>query len=426
MGAALSVGIVGLGNVGLPLALSFAEAGERVVGVEIDARRVAQLRRGTSYVADVPSACLRTMRYRIEVTTQWAALAEAGAIVICVPTPVAPDGEPDLSGLVDAARAVAGVLRHGHLVVLESTVGPGTTRERLLPVLEESGLVAGRDFNLAFSPQRIDPGRQDFTLRTTPKLVSGLTEGCADRAELLYGLVCNRVVRLSAPEAAELANLLESVFRAVNVALVNELAVLADQMDVDIWEVVDASASKPFGFMAFEPGPGTGGHCLGIDPFHLAASARRHGVVTELVEVAGRANRRTPRACVERVQRALDELAVPVCGARVAIVGVSYKPGVGDTHDSAGLQIAAQLAQRGAIVSYHDPYVDELPSLSLRSRALAEIADECDLAVIVTAHPNVDHRVLAERMPVVDLRDATRRARQASTALRPVPSAKAA
>jgi UDP-N-acetyl-D-glucosamine dehydrogenase len=422
----LSVGIVGLGNVGLPLALSFAEAGERVIGVEVDARRAAQLRRGDSDVPDVPSACLRAMHHRVEVTTHSAALAATDAIVVCVPTPVTPDGEPDLSPLVDVVRVVAGVLRRGQIVVVESTVGPGTTRERLMPILEESGLVAGRDFNLAFSPQRLDPGRLDFTLRTTPKLVSGLTQGCADRAEALYRLVCDSVVRLSTPEAAELANLLESVFRAVNVALVNELAVLADRMGVDIWEVVDASATKPFGFMAFEPGPGTGGSCLGVDPFHLATSARKHGVPTELVEVAGRANRRTPYACVERVEGALGELDMPIRGARVAIIGVSYKAGVGNTQDSAGPKIAARLAERGAIVSYHDPYVAELPALGLRSRSLADIANGCDLAVIVTAHPNVDHQALAERLPVVDLRDATRRMRPQSRVLRPVPSAKAA
>jgi UDP-N-acetyl-D-glucosamine dehydrogenase len=412
--------------VGLPLALSFAEAGERVIGVETDARRAARLRRGDSYVPDVPSACLRAMHHCVEVTTQSAALAAVDAIVICVPTPVTPDGEPDLSALVAAGRMVAGILRRGQIVVLESTVGPGTTREGLMPILEESGLVAGRDFNLAFSPQRLDPGRLDFTLRTTPKLVSGLTEACADRAEALYDLVCNRVVRLSTPEAAELANLLESMFRAVNVALVNELAVLADRMDVDIWEVVDASATKPFGFMAFEPGPGTGGNCLGVDPFHLVTSARKHGVTTELVEVTGRSNRRTPYTCIERVERALGELDMPVRGARVAIIGMSYKAGVGDTHDSAGPKIAAWLAQGGAIVSYHDPYVDELPALGLRSRSLADLESGCDLAVIVTAHPNIDYRALAERTPVVDLRDATRRTRPQSRALRPVPSAKAA
>jgi UDP-N-acetyl-D-glucosamine dehydrogenase len=422
----LTVGIVGLGYIGLPLALSFAEAGERVIGVETDAGRAGLLRRGESYVPDVPSACLRTMRHRVEVTTQSAALAAADAIMICVGTPVTADGEPDLTRLVEAAEAVAGVLRHGHIVVLETTVGPGITRERLLPILERSGLVAGRDFNLAFSPQRIDPGRQDHTLRTTPKIVAGLTEACADRAEALYALVCNRVVRVSTPEAAELANLLESVFRAVNVALVNELAVLAERMNVDIWEVVDASATKPFGFMAFEPGPGTGGSCLAVDPFHLVASAREHDVASELVEVAGRANRQAPYTCVERVERALDDLGLPVRDARVAIVGVAYKAGVGGTQDSAGLTMAARLAECGAVVSYHDPYVDELPALGLRSRPLAEITAGCDLAVIATAHPGVDHRALAERMPVVDLRDATRGARARSKTLRPVPARKAA
>jgi UDP-N-acetyl-D-glucosamine dehydrogenase len=429
-GQALSVGIVGLGHVGLSLAVSFAEAGELVIGVEINPGRVAQLRRGESYVPDIPSTCLQVMRNRIEVSTDSAALARADAILICVPTPLTANGEPDLSPLIEAGRAVARVLRRGHIVVLESAVGPGTTRERLVPILEESGLVAGRDFNLAFSPDRVDPGRQDHTLRTTPKIVSGLTDACATRAEALYGLVCNRVIRASRLEVGELANLLESVFRCVNVALVNEVARLAEQMDVDIWEVVDVAATKPFGFMRFDPGPGTGGSCLAVDPVHLASAARRHGVAAELIELAGRANRQTPYACVERIERALDERDLAVQGSHIAILGVSYKGGVDDTHDSAALEIAAQLTQRGATLSYHDPYVRELPALGLRSRSLGEIVDACDLAVIVTAHPGVDHRGLAERMPIVDLRGATRSAPAEPRRLRPLatnpPPARAA
>src|SRR3954447_2167023 len=266
----MSIGIVGLGYVGLPLAVAYAEEGHDVVALDVDSRKIEALREGRSYVEDIPSDRLRAVVERIRPTTRPAALAGTDAIVICVPTPLTANREPDLGPLLDAGQALAGILQAGQLVVLESTTYPGTTRERLLPLLEESGLSAGRDFNLAFSPERVDPGRTDYTLRTTPKIVGGLTEACGDRAVAFYERVCDHIVRVSTPEAAEMAKLLENIFRSVNIALVNELAILCDRMGIDIWEVVDAAATKPYGFMRFDPGPGMGGHCLPVDPFYLS------------------------------------------------------------------------------------------------------------------------------------------------------------
>ena len=265
-----TVGVIGLGYVGLPLAVAFAQEGCDVIAVDSDARKVAAIEAGESYVEDVSSELLSAVAERVHATSRYADLKRADAVLICVPTPLSSNREPDLGPLVEATRALAGVLQAGQLVVLESTTYPGTTRERVAPLLEESGLAAGRDFHLAFSPERVDPGRTDFTMRNTPKVLGGLTDACAERAEQLYGLVCDEVVRVSSPEAAELCKLLENIFRSVNIALVNELAMLTDRMGIDIWEVVDAAATKPYGFMRFEPGPGMGGHCLPVDPFYLS------------------------------------------------------------------------------------------------------------------------------------------------------------
>src|SRR5919206_252866 len=276
--------------------------------------------------------------------------------------------EPDVGPLADAARAIATILRRGQLVVLESTTYPGATRELLLPLLEESGLAAGRDFHLAFSPQRIDPRRADWTLRTTPKVVAGLTDACGDRAEALYAAVCHRVVRVSTLETAELSKLLENLFRAVNVALVNELAGVAERLALDMREVVDAAATKPFGFMRFDPGPGLGGQCLSVDPLALAWRARELDVPTDLVEVAGRLNRRGPERGVARVERALNDLGRPVRGARIAVLGVGRKAGIGDLRESAAVRIIGRLGRMGASIAYHDPCVPELRAFGLTSR----------------------------------------------------------
>jgi UDP-N-acetyl-D-glucosamine dehydrogenase len=407
----MKVGVVGLGYVGLPLAVAFAEADVDVVGLDVSARVVERLNRGESAIEDVPDARLGPLvqRGRLRATSDHAELAECDAIVICVPTPLANQREPDLTYIDSAARSLAAVLRAGQLVVLESTTYPGTTRERVLPVLEESGLTAGTDFHLAYSPERIDPGRTDHTIATTPKVVGGLTEACRDRALELYGLVCEELVPVSSPEAAELAKLLENIFRSVNIALVNELAMLSDRMGIDIWEVVDAAATKPFGFMRFEPGPGMGGHCLPVDPFYLAFKAREYDFPTEFVELAGKINQAQPHFCVDLIMRALNDVERPVRGSRALLLGVSYKAGVGDLRESPAIKIARLLRGLGAEVSYHDPHVPSVAELDLDSAPLDEALRECDVACVVTAHPEVDYEHVVATAPlVVDLRGVTR------------------
>jgi UDP-N-acetyl-D-glucosamine dehydrogenase len=406
----MTIGIIGLGYVGLPLAVAFAEAGSDVIGLDVDRRVVDSVARGESSVEDVPSERLAPLvGERIEVTTDHARFADCDAVIICVPTPLAHRREPDLAYVESAGRSLAAVLRKGQLVVLESTTYPGTTRDRLLPLLEESGLRAGTDFHLAFSPERIDPGRTDHTIRTMPKLVGGLTDTCLDRASELYALICDQVVPLSSPEAAELAKLLENIFRSVNIAMVNELAMLADRMGIDIWEVVDAAATKPFGFMRFEPGPGMGGHCLPIDPFYLAFNAREYDFPTEFIELAGKINQQQPHFCVAKVVRALNDVGRPARGSRVLLLGVAYKSGVGDLRESPALRIAELLRELGSEVSYHDPHVSEVAELGLASLELGEALADCDVACVVTAHPEVDYeRVVADAPLVVDFRGVTR------------------
>jgi UDP-N-acetyl-D-glucosamine dehydrogenase len=405
----MKIGIVGLGYVGLPLAVAFAEAGHEVIGLDASARKIESLERGESYIEDIPDAALAPLGERLKPTQSHADLASCEALIVCVPTPLTGAREPDLTYLLDAATALAGVLQPQQLVVLESTTYPGTTRERLAPILEESGLSAGTDFHLAFSPERIDPGRTDFTVRTTPKLVGGLTEACSQRARELYELICDEVVVLSTPETAELAKLLENIFRSVNIAFVNELAQLCDRLGIDVWEVIDAASTKPFGFMRFDPGPGMGGHCLPIDPFYLAFKAREHDFYPEFIELAGKMNQAQPVFCVERVERALNDVGKPVRGSKILILGMSYKAGVGDTRESPALKIASLLKGLGGAVSYHDPHVSELPELGLASVDLEEALSDCDAVAIVTAHPSVDYEALAAKAPlVVDFRGVTR------------------
>jgi UDP-N-acetyl-D-glucosamine dehydrogenase len=405
----MKVGIIGLGYVGLPLAVAFAEAGVDVIGVDADPRKVERLRRSESDVEDIPSERLRDVAERFTATTEHEHLTSCDALVICVPTPLANQREPDLSYIVDAATSLSGLLREGQLVVLESTTYPGTTRDRLRPILEESGLAAGREFNLAFSPERIDPGRTDYTVKTTPKIVGGLTEACGERARELYDLICDEVVVVSTPEAAELSKLLENIFRSVNIALVNELAILCDRMGIDVWEVVEAAATKPFGFMRFDPGPGMGGHCLPVDPFYLAFKAREYDFPTEFVELAGKINQHQPHFCVEKVQNALNDVGKPVRGTSVLLLGVSYKAGVGDTREAPAIKIGHLLRDLGAELSYHDPHVPELSALGLESVELAGSLASCDVACIVTAHPEVDYAEVVATAPlVVDFRGVTR------------------
>jgi UDP-N-acetyl-D-glucosamine dehydrogenase len=404
-----TVGIIGLGYVGLPLAVAFAQEGCDVIAVDVDARKVEAIEAGESYIEDVPSSLLSGLSERIHATTRYARLAKADAVIICVPTPLTRNREPDLGALIESSRGLAEVLQADQLVVLESTTYPGTTRERVAPLLEESGLAAGRDFHLAFSPERVDPGRTDYTMRTTPKVLGGLTEACAARAEELYSLVCDQLVRVSSPEAAELTKLLENIFRSVNIALVNELAMLTDRMGIDIWEVVEAAATKPYGFMRFEPGPGMGGHCLPVDPFYLSWRAREFDMATEFIELAGKVNQQMPYHCVAKAQRALNTAGLSVKGARIALLGVSYKPGVGDTRESPALKIIELFNELGADVSYHDPHVASLGEFDLQSTPLDQLASDADLTVIVTAHPGIDYERVAQRARLLlDLRGVTR------------------
>jgi UDP-N-acetyl-D-glucosamine dehydrogenase len=404
-----TVGVIGLGYVGLPLAVAFAREGCDVVAVDLDARKIDAIAAGESYVEDVPSEALREVADRIHASSRYAPLADADAVLICVPTPLTRNREPDLAQLIGATRALAEVLRAEQLVVLESTTYPGTTRELVAPLLEESGLAAGRDFHLAFSPERVDPGRTDYTLRNTPKVLGGLTDACAERAEALYALVCDELVRVTSPEAAELTKLLENIFRSVNIALVNELAILTDRMGIDIWEVVEAASTKPYGFMRFEPGPGMGGHCMPVDPFYLSWRAREFDMATEFIELAGKVNQQMPYHCAAKVQRALNDAGLPVKGARVAVLGVSYKPGVGDVRESPALKIISLLRELGAEIRYHDSHVPQLTDYGLASLPLEQALADADLALIVTAHPDVDYEQLARRARlVVDLRGVTR------------------
>jgi UDP-N-acetyl-D-glucosamine dehydrogenase len=301
-------------------------------------------------------------------------------------------------------------VQRGQLIVLESTTYPGTTREQLVAILErESGLSVGDGLNVAFSPERVDPGRTDYTLRNTPKVIGGITAACTDRAVELYGRVCDRLVRVSSPEAAELTKLLENIFRSVNIALVNELAILADRMGIDIWEVVDAAATKPYGFMRFEPGPGMGGHCLPVDPFYLTWRAREFHMSTEFIELAGKINQQMPAYCVERIELALNDASKPIKGSKIAVLGVSYKGGIGDIRESPALRIMDELARRGARLGYHDPFVPELRELGLASAELDSVAADADAVVLVTAHPGIDHAAIARDAALfVDLRGVTR------------------
>jgi UDP-N-acetyl-D-glucosamine dehydrogenase len=405
----MRVGVIGLGYVGLPLAAAFAQQGVDVVGVEIDQRKIDAVAAGDSYIDGLDDATLNAAAARITPTSDYGALVDTSAVLICAPTPLSPNREPDLGPLLDCTAGLAAVLRSGQLIVVESTTYPGTTRERIAPLLEErSGLRAGSDFNLAFSPERTDPGRRDYGLRNTPKVVGGLTESCAERAIELYSLICDEVVRVSTPEVAELSKLLENIFRAVNIALVNELAILTDRMGIDIWEVVDAAATKPYGFMRFDPGPGMGGHCLPVDPFYLAWRARQFDMSAEFVELAGKINQQMPYHCVAKLQRMLNDRGRAVRGARIALLGVSYKPGVGDIRESPAIKIIDLLRGLGADVVYHDEHVPELERFGLRSQPLDEVLGGAALAVIVTAHPGVDYAALPSATECVfDLRGVT-------------------
>ena len=403
------VAIVGAGYVGVPLAQVFAEAGRSVLLVDRDAGRVAQLNRGESYIEDVPSAVLKRLvdEHGLRATTDYDDLRDADAILIALPTPLSKQREPDLSIVNGAVDEIAQRLRAGHLVVLESTTYPGTTREEVLPRLERTGLRVGRDFWLAFSPERVDPGREDWTTKNVPKVVGGITEACTERAAALYEGVVDTVHRVSSPEAAELTKLLENIFRSVNIALVNELAQLCDRLGIDVWEVVGAAATKPFGFMSFKPGPGLGGHCIPIDPFYLTWKAREYGFYTEFIELAGKVNENMPYYCRSLISQALNHgRERSLKGSKVLVLGVAYKPEISDVRESPALKLIELLQAAGADVSYHDRHVPELLDRDLVSVPLETAAYDC--IAIVTDHAGIDYEALVDDGAViVDFRNAT-------------------
>ena len=406
------VAIVGAGYVGLPLARVFADAGKLVLLVDVDPERVAQLNRGESYIEDVPAEILRpfVQEGRVAATTDYDELRDADAILVALPTPLSRQREPDLRILVSAAEEIAKRLRPGHLVVLESTTYPGTTREQVQPVLEAgSGLEAGKDFHLAFSPERVDPGREDWTTKTVTKVVGGVDEGSTAAAVELYSSAIDVVHPVSSPEAAELTKLLENIFRSVNIALVNELAQLCDRMGIDVWEVIEAAATKPFGFMPFSPGPGLGGHCIPVDPFYLTWKAREYGFYTEFIELAGKVNESMPYYCRSVVSQALNHSRQrSLKGSRILVLGVAYKPDISDTRESPAVKLISLLRNAGADVDYHDPHVSsfEENGIVMSSSPLDPGAYDC--VVIVTNHSEIDYDQLVEDSAlVVDLRNAT-------------------
>ncbi|MDB5307819.1 MAG: nucleotide sugar dehydrogenase [Gemmataceae bacterium] len=418
---AATVGIIGLGYVGLPLARAFARTGFRVLGFDVDPHKVARLNAGKSYIKQIPDATVAGMREKgFEATDRFDRLGEPDAILICVPTPLTDAREPDLTYVVNSAHAVAGQLRPGQLVVLESTTYPTTTRNVVLPILERTGLVPGQDFLLAFSPEREDPGNATFSVNNIPKVVGGLDRPSGDAACALYSAVVPQVVRVSAPEVAEACKILENTYRAVNIALVNELKVLYDRMGIDVWEVIDAAKTKPFGYQAFYPGPGLGGHCIPIDPFYLTWVARQHGLNTRFIELAGEVNTGMPGFVVGKIADALNDRGKPVKGSRVALLGMAYKKDVDDPRESPGFELMDLLLRKGAVVTYNDPHIPTLPKmrhwphLHMESTPLSgEYLAAQDCVLIATDHTAYDYDwIVGNSQLVVDTRNATRSIRE--------------
>jgi UDP-N-acetyl-D-glucosamine dehydrogenase len=408
------VGVIGLGYVGLPLAVEFARAGFSVTGFEVDGRRVEAINAGRTYIGDVSEFTMRELAAskRLRATTDFGELAQMDTMSICVPTPLRKTRDPDLTFIVSALDEIRPRLRAGQLVVLESTTYPGTTEELVRPKLEETGLVAGRDFFLAFSPERVDPGNASFHTRNIPKVVGGLTPRCTEAAAALYGQCVERVVPVSSARVAEMVKLLENTFRSVNIGLVNELTLLCHHLDVDVWEVIDAAATKPFGFLPFYPGPGLGGHCIPIDPLYLSWKARMNGFEPRFIELAAQVNGQMPEHVLALVTDALNRQSKSVRDSSVHILGVAYKRGVSDCRESPALAVMKLLCDRGARLSYSDPYVPELreEGLALASQPVHDVlANGCDCVVILTDHEEFDYAFVASRARmIVDARNALR------------------
>lgn len=406
-----TVGILGLGYVGLPLALAFSKAGFPVLGFDVDDRKVDQLNRGESYIAHIDAAAVSEAANKggFSATSRFSRLGDPEVLVICVPTPLTSQREPDMTYVVNTAEEIAKKLRPGQLVVLESTTYPGTTEELLRETLETSGQICGQDFFLAYSPEREDPGNPDFATTTIPKVVGGVDEASTDLAVALYSPVVVDTVRVSSARTAEAAKLLENIFRAVNIALVNELKIVYDEMDIDIWEVLDAAATKPFGFMRFNPGPGWGGHCIPIDPFYLSWKARQYGISTRFIELAGEVNVRMPQRVVEKLQEGLNSHGKPVKGSKILVLGLAYKKDVADPRESPAFVILSKLMAMGADVSYHDPYIPTMPETRswkhlkhLSSQPLTqEVLASQDGVVLVTDHSSLDYDLVTNNAALI-------------------------
>src|SRR3989337_1629511 len=410
------IGIIGLGYVGLPLVLRFCEEGFKVCGFDIDREKADKLNRGESYIKHISSEKVRQFvdRRLFEATVDMQRLKEADAIIICVPTPLTDKREPDMQYVEATAREVARHLRPGQLISLESTTYPGTTEELLLPLLTEKGLKVGRDFFLVFSPEREDPGRKDFTTKTTPKIVGGITEKCLLAGEALYSKIVDKVVKVSSPKAAEMTKLLENIYRSVNIAIVNELKMLCDRMGIDTWEVIKAAKTKPFGFEAFYPGPGLGGHCIPVDPFYLTWKAREYDFSTRFIELAGEINTNMPYYVVSKVMEALNSKGKSLKGSKVLVLGVAYKKDIDDMRESPAVHIIELLKKRGAVVDYNDPHVPKLPRmrnhhLNMNSVPLNEKAlSYYNCVLIATNHSSYDYKWIVDNSQlVVDTRNAT-------------------
>ena len=413
--ATVRVGIIGLGYVGLPLARAFSDHGIAVLGFDIDPAKVAKLERGESYIGHIPDVQIGQMRERgFRSTVDFARLGEPDVVIICVPTPLTDARDPDLSYIINSARAIAVGLRPGQLIVLESTTYPGTTREVVLPLLSATGLKPGVEFFLAFSPEREDPGNPQFSAPTIPKVVGGLDGASLELAVALYGKVVVRVVPVSSPEVAEACKILENTYRAINIALVNELKIIYAKMGIDVWEVIEAAKTKPFGFQPFYPGPGLGGHCIPIDPFYLTFVARKHGLATQFIELAGEINTSMPSYVLSKVVDALNDRCQAVRGSKITLLGMAYKKDVDDPRESPGFELMSLLMEKGADVEYNDPFIPVLPSmrhypnLSMASRPLtSEYLQSRDCILVVTDHSGYDWSWIAEHASlIVDTRNA--------------------
>lgn len=407
-----TVSVVGLGYVGLPLAMAFAENGVRVIGVDKDARKVEMLKKGKSYIEDISDDELRGNLKYFHPTTDFSLLSEVEAVIICVPTPLSKTKDPDISYIISAACEVAKYLHPGMLIVLESTTYPGTTEEVLRFTFEDKGLKVGRDFFLAFSPERIDPGNKRFNLKNTPKVVGGMTKECTSRAMELYRIISERVVPISSAKAAEAVKLLENTFRAINIGLVNEFAQLCHRMGLDVWEVIDAASTKPFGFMPFYPGPGIGGHCIPVDPLYLSWKAKLFNFRTHFIELADEINSKMPEYVVYRIFEVLNEVGKSIKWSKLLVLGVSYKKDIGDIRESPALEVMNLLLGKGAEVNYHDPYVPEFSHLETHWRSVeelnAELFKDMDCVVILTDHSSYDWEWVTKNANLVfDTRNVT-------------------